>query len=455
MHPHPPETILMQPILELLSPNQRHIYEAVRATSQQDGVPAWLVGGAVRDWLLHHPRIGDLDFVIEGDAIAFVRQLQQRFGGHVQAHDKFRTATWTITFIEDANEETNGDAIGDAIETESSFDFATARREIYRRPAMLPEVSPTDMATDLQRRDFTINAIALRLSDGELLDPFDGQRDLQRGLIRILHETSFVDDPTRLFRAARYGTRFNFALDDATLAAIPTGLPHLRNLSGERVKYDLELIFLEAEPERAMLQLQAWDVFRAMNIPLPSAERLTTRFARIRKALIEGEWPFETLAMPWQEVVHALSWAAITYNTGQLSVSRWVDLIPFYADVRDALVSLGALSTLSSQMLRGDRPAQNSELLKDFSGPALLMAYLFDPDALKRKCVLCEWKDWRWVRPVTTGDDLRKLGVTPGPIYATLLRRLRTAWLEGEVKSLADEQNLLKLLLDDANFAKR
>ena len=429
-----------------LSPNQRRVYEAVRATSQQDGVPAYLVGGAVRDWLLNCSRIGDLDFVIEGDAIAFAQRMQQQFGGHVQTHDKFRTATWHLA----ANE-----AVDTRDELDTSFDFAMARREIYRRPAALPEVSPADMLTDLQRRDFTINAIAMRLSDGQLIDPYDGQGDLQRGLIRILHPQSFVDDPTRLFRAARYGARFNFTLDEATSAAMPASLSHLRQLSGERVKYDLELIFEEAEPERALLQLQAWGVFRALNIPLPSAERIATRFVRIRKVLMEADWPFDTLAMPREDVVHALSWAAITYNTGQLSVSRWVDLIPFRADVRDALVSLGALSTLSSHMLRGDRPSQNSEFLKDFSGLALLMGYLFDPDALKRRCALCEWKDWRWVRPLATGDDLRTLGIAPGPIYAKLLRRLRMAWLDGEVKSLADEQNLLKLLLDEANFPKR
>jgi tRNA nucleotidyltransferase (CCA-adding enzyme) len=98
-------------------------------------------------------------------------------------------------------------------------------------------------------------------------------------------------------------------------------------------------------------------------------------------------------------------------------------------------------------MFRGGKPSVNSELLKDFSGLSLLMGYLFDPDALKRKAAICEWRDWRWVRPVTNGDDLQKLGVKPGPIYAKLLARLRTAWLDSEVKSLGEEQALLKLLL--------
>ncbi|NJM40594.1 MAG: CCA tRNA nucleotidyltransferase [Anaerolineae bacterium] len=388
------------------------------------------MGGASRDGLLRCPQIGDLDFVIEGDAITFARALQHAHGGEVQPHEKFRTATWVI-------------------DEEHAFDFATARAETYPRPALLPEVKPTDILTDLGRRDFAINAIAMRLSDGELLDPFDGQGDLKRGVIRILHPRSFIDDPTRLLRAARYAARFNFTLDATTEEAIESGLPHLRSLSGERVKYDLELMFEEAEPERALLLLQRWGVFRAVGIPVPDEDRLCARFARIRKAFAEAEWPFESLSLPAQEVVRAVSWGALTYNTGQLSVSRWVDWLPFVAEVRDALVSLGALSTLSSQMFRGGKPSVNSALLKDFSGLALLMGHLFDPDALKRKAAICEWRDWRWVRPVTNGDDLRNLGVEPGPIYAKLLGKLRAAWLDSEVKSLAEEQALLQTLLED------
>ncbi len=417
-------------ILDQLSPQQRRVFQAVQAASAQTGLSAYLVGGAVRDGLLRCPQIGDLDFVIEGDAIAFARTLQQANGGEVQPHEKFRTATW-------------------AVDEHNAFDFATARAETYPRPAMLPEVTPTDILTDLKRRDFAINAIALRLSDGELLDPFDGQGDLKRGVIRILHARSFIDDPTRILRAARYAARFNFALDEDTEAAIASGLPHLRSLSGERVKYDLELIFEEAQPEQALLLLQRWQIFRALGIPLPDEDRVCARFVRIRKAFAEGEWPFESLALPAREIVRAVSWGAITYNTGQLSVSRWVNLIPFIVEVRDALVALGALSTLSSQMFRGGKTSVNSALLKDFSGLALLIGHLFDPDALKRKAAICEWRDWRWVRPVTNGDDLRKLGLPPGPIYAKLLGRLRAAWLDSEVKSLAEEQALLQTLLND------
>ena len=172
-------------ILERLSPQQQRVVQAVQNTSAQMQMPAYLVGGAVRDGLLRCPQIGDLDFVIEGDAIAFARILQQANGGEVQPHEKFRTATWTM-------------------DEAQAFDFATARAETYPRPAMLPQVTSTDILTDLKRRDFAINAIALRLSDGELLDPFDGQGDVQRGVIRILHPRSFIDEPFRPVSSNRF-----------------------------------------------------------------------------------------------------------------------------------------------------------------------------------------------------------------------------------------------------------
>jgi tRNA nucleotidyltransferase (CCA-adding enzyme) len=414
----------------LLTSPQQTIFDWVKAASMQTGMAAFLVGGAVRDWLLN-THTGDLDFVIEaadaGDAITFARALQAQHGGAVLAHEKFRTATWTIA--------------GHA------YDFASTRRETYAHPAALPTVSPANIDVDLRRRDFTINAIALRLSDDAVLDPFDGQGDLRRGEIRILHPRSFADDPTRIFRAARYAARLGFVLDAATHSAINSGLPHLRSLSGERAKYDIELIFEEAQPANALALLQQWDVFRALAIPLPDAHKLRARFERIRAVLATDEWPLENLGVAGIDIVHAAGWSAITYNTGMLGVSRWVDWLPYTAALRDALVAQGALSTASAALFRGSKPSQQSALLKEFSGLALLMGFWFDPDLTKRAALLHEWRDWRWAKPATTGDDLRALGVPPGPIYATLLHRLRDAWLDGEVQNLDEERALLRRLM--------
>lgn len=414
-------------LTSLLKPQQRFVFDAIRHAAQESGVPVYLVGGAVRDWLLQLPEIDDLDFVVEGNAIALAESLRQRHGGEVQAYPKFGTATWHVNDV--------------------AVDLAMARRETYPRPAALPRVEPSDLPTDLLRRDFTVNAMAMRLDDFTLIDPLGGRDDLQRGVMRVIHARSFVDDPTRMLRGARYAARFKFELDADTRIALEAGLPYVRALSGERVKYDLELNFEDREPEGALILLREWGVFEAAGIPAPPADQLAHRFRQAREVLWSGEWPVETLHMGLRDLLHAIGWGALTYNIGQLGIARWVDWIPFEHHVRDALIDLGPLSSLSSASFRARR-SRLSELLHSFSGLSLFLAYLFETNKLKRDALLCEWKDWRWVKPVTTGDDLRALGLPPGPAYGRILSRLRKAWLDDEVKSYADEQRLLQQLIE-------
>jgi tRNA nucleotidyltransferase (CCA-adding enzyme) len=418
----------MPEITLLLNDAQRAMHEAIRVMAQRQNANAFLVGGAVRDWLIGLDRIDDLDYAVEGDAIAFAAELEAQHGGEVEEHPQFRTATWTWQG--------------------ASVDLAMARCERYARPAALPEVSPCPIEQDLHRRDFTTNAIALRLRDDSLIDPFAGQQDVRAGVLRALHGNSFIDDPTRMLRGARYAGRFGFTVDDATLGWVHAGLPHLRALSGERVRYDMALIFEDPQPERALALLQDWGVFKAMGIPVPANEIIAQRYDMAREALRLQEWNLESLGMSPAALMHAIGWGALTYNIGQLGVTRWVEWIPFEAHVRDALVSLGALGTVSAMLFRGRRSRQ-SELLSAFSGLALFLGYLFEKDKFKRQALLCEWKDWRWVKPATTGDDLIKLQVPPGPAYARLLGRLRKAWLDDEVKSYDEERALLQTLIEN------
>jgi tRNA nucleotidyltransferase (CCA-adding enzyme) len=417
----------MADITSLLAPAQRELFEAIRHTADELDTPVFIVGGAVRDWLLDVEAIDDLDFVVEGDAIAFAFALQERRGGMVQTYPAFGTATWH-----------NGDV---------SVDLAMSRRETYSRPAALPTVAPADLEVDLRRRDFTINAMAMRLNDRLVIDPLGGRDDLRAGVMRVIHERSFVDDPTRILRGARYAARFDFSLESATLEALVDGLPHFRALSGERVKHDLELTFDNHAPEHALIRLSEWGVFRAAGIPVPANEALVQRFVLARAGLASNVWTVESLGMSQAELIRAIGWGALTYNVGMLAIRRWVDWIPFEHHVRDTVMSLGALSTLSAAAFRTRRSRQ-SELLHEFSGLALYLGHLFDRSELKRKAMVCEWTNWRWVRPITTGDDLVALGLQPGPAFARLLQRLRQAWQDGEVKSYLEEQALLQALID-------
>jgi tRNA nucleotidyltransferase (CCA-adding enzyme) len=416
----------MSELRALFSPAQREIVDAITAQSTAFGQQVYLVGGAIRDWLLDAKHVDDLDFSLEGDTAAFAQTLRDRCGGELLLHAAFNTARWTLG--------------------SEQVDIAMARTETYARPAALPQVSPSTIDRDLGRRDFTINAIALRLRDGALIDPYLGQADLAQKQLRALHRNSFIDDPTRILRGARYAARLGFAVETETESWIREAQPLLRRLTGERMKYDLELIFTDRDPAAALKQLNSWGMFAALKIPGPSDAQLDTRFGRLADVIREDGFPFDTLAMPPERLLCAAGWGALTYNLSTLPVVRWMEWLPFETELRDALIQLGPLSTMPGAALHG-KTSQQSKLLSEFDGLALLLGFLYDTHALKRRASLCEWKDWRWVRPASTGDDLRALGLPPGPRYREILAQLRAAWLDREIESFEAEQVLLQTLI--------
>jgi tRNA nucleotidyltransferase (CCA-adding enzyme) len=216
---------------------------AVAALAGEDAV--YVVGGAVRDVLLGRAP-HELDFVVEGDAVAVARRAAQRLGGDVIVHDRFGTATVTAP--------------------EATFDLAGARRERYARPGALPDVElGASLAEDLARRDFTVNAIALHLADGELTFYDGAERDLDARVLRVLHDRSFRDDPTRLLRLARYTARLGFAPDPETdrLAADAVAGGAIDTVTGSRLGAELRLLLREPQPA-ALLALERLGLGRAL-----------------------------------------------------------------------------------------------------------------------------------------------------------------------------------------------
>jgi len=209
-----------------------NIIKTVGETADRSGVRVYIVGGPVRDMLLKVPNY-DLDFVVEGDGIKFADALNKRLKGEMRLHRAFKTATILCGDIR--------------------IDMVTARSETYERPASYPNVVPGTIKEDLLRRDFTINAMAVCLNKknfGKLVDFFGGLEDLKKGVIRIMHDKSFIDDPTRIFRAVRFSTRFRFKIEPKTKRLMKKAI--LAGAIGEvnrgRIKKEIELFLKEKNP---------------------------------------------------------------------------------------------------------------------------------------------------------------------------------------------------------------
>ncbi len=413
-------------LLERASPEQREAVDQVAEQAKASAIRVYIAGGAVRDALMQRP-ITDVDFVVEGDAILFAGLLARNHGGDVVNHERFRTATWTISG--------------------HHHDLASTRVERYRRPGALPEVTTgVPIEADLPRRDFSLNAMAVRVDAPGLVDPFGGVADIAGRRVRALHPNSFVDDPTRILRAARYAVRYQFEVDEATTHWIGQGMRHIGAVSGERLKYDIERIFAEMA-DAALAMAAEWGVFRQLGIPVPGADALRRRFVRMRVGLSSAEFPVTELGLEPGDLVNLAGWGALVYNEGGFAISKWIDRIPFPIHIREALVESGVLSTLSATAFHGAKPSALSTILRVFGGESLLLGWLFDGDPHKRIAALTEWRDWRRVRSVVQGDDLRARGLVPGPQYTRLLSRLRDAWLDGEVRSPEEEAALLARLV--------
>jgi tRNA nucleotidyltransferase (CCA-adding enzyme) len=231
----------------------------------------YLVGGVVRDLLLGQlSDICDIDFVVEGEAIGLAGEFAEKVGGKLTAHLMFNTAK-----IELAN---------------CTVDIAMARTETYAKPGALPVVTAGTLKTDLFRRDFTVNAMAVSLNHdnyGELIDLYGGLKDLQAKKIRVLHDESFSDDATRIWRAVRYEQRLGFRIEPETLALLKRDSPSMKTVGGFRLRHELELVLKEKEPEKALLRADELGVLKELHPALKADNRMASKFKEARKNNIE------------------------------------------------------------------------------------------------------------------------------------------------------------------------
>jgi tRNA nucleotidyltransferase (CCA-adding enzyme) len=376
--------------------------------AERAGAGAYLVGGPVRDLLLGHP-IRDLDVLLSDGLDAVARATASRLGGGARLRREFLTATITTS--------------------DCRIDLVRARREHYPRPGALPVVEPGTLIEDLMRRDFAAHALALPLGEhtGQvLLDPCGGAADLERRELRVLHDASFRDDPTRLLRAARYCARLGFRLErrSARLAREALAARALDTLSGDRARHEIEYLLAEERPDRGAARAQRMGLFAGLCRRWSLANtRPLARLARIHEA------------PPWSEAGRAdlqiecglrLLLLEATPVVRRAALDRLgVHGRPAYGVLED----LAVLARLRRALARPLSPGRLDERLAGLGDTALLLAYCAGPGAVSRQ-VKRYVNVLRAAPSPLDGHRARALGAS-GPAVGSLLRAARTRALDG------------------------
>ncbi len=431
------QTVDSGELRRVLGAETAQLIGSIAELAQAQGLALYLVGGVARDLLLSQPN-QDLDFVLESDSVRFANYLAARYGGKVLAHKPFGTAIWTLD-----------DGVASSLNVAARaipqhIDFARARSETYSRPGALPTVSPADISADLRRRDFTLNTLALQLSPasatGLLLDECGGLNDLRAGLIRVLHERSFIDDPTRILRAVRLGARLGFDIETRTKDLLRAALPLLGGVTGARLVNEFDHILREPKAGPILFQLQALGALASIQPAFRVSADMPSLLAR-----------FHETEPPWQAPVdkRAVLWTLLLSSVSEVDAQSICQRLGLSQKLRQAAESCASLMA-NAAVLRdpGASPSQVARLLERTPEAALRAAWALLADSPTARNNLASFAArWRHQRPGISGADLLNKGLPPGPRYKQILDALRDAWIDGKLDSPETEANFLRELL--------
>jgi tRNA nucleotidyltransferase (CCA-adding enzyme) len=414
---------------EKLPPRVFELLRDIGLVAKELGMEAYVVGGFVRDLLLNRENL-DIDVVIEGDGIRFAKHFAtSRQECRCKTHESFGTA---LLLFPDG----------------FKVDVATARIEYYERPAALPQVAMGSIKLDLYRRDFTMNALAIRLNPdkfGEVLDFFGGQRDIKDKTIRVLHNLSFVEDPTRILRAVRFEQRFGFRIGKQTLNLIQNALNlHLlEKVEGRRVWHELKMILEERRPLMALKRLDELGILKAIHSKLTITEDKSRLFQET-----EGVLAWHELACPDEEVE---SWRTYTMVLlDRLTHNEMRGLLVYFGLApketermsREKYEADGTLQELSAR--RTMKPSEAFKLLQGRHIETLLYMLAKARDKRVKRAISSHIAQWRYVKPQLNGEDLKAMGFEPGPVFREILNALRDAKINGLLRDRNEEVEFVK-----------
>ena len=426
------QQIFKQDVLKLI-----HVITQQAHTKQ---LSLFMVGGVVRDLLLTMQSTDvDLDFTLEGDAIGFTKYLQQQYGGETLSFPAFGTAKWILT------EEVAETLILDFTQLPHHIDLATTRTEIYEYPTALPTVEPSDLQHDLQRRDFTINALAIQLDpnlhDWQLIDLFAGLNDLKQKQLRVLHDESFIDDPTRILRGGRFASRFDFTLETHTSILMQQALPMLGKITGERIRNELMLALQERNPAKTLLLMDSWGVLQAIHPDFQLPENIEQYFQIIH-----------TTEFEWASIENKLGlyWHVLFVTIPPLFLQKICERLLIFGKQQTSLLEASRL--FQEQDFLASPQTKPSKIVKRFENVpeiSLLSVWVVCQQETIQNNIQQYLTRWRSIQPHTTGKTLQSLGLKPGRHYQVILDKLRNAWLDGKIHTVEEEIQLRTTLLHE------
>jgi tRNA nucleotidyltransferase (CCA-adding enzyme) len=405
------------------------LLQTVSKVADRQGVSAYVVGGFVRDLLLRIDNY-DMDIVIEDDGIQFAKALGKELSAKVVSHPKFGTS---VVCLPDG----------------SKVDVATARTEYYKHPAALPTVEMSSIKSDLFRRDFTFNSLALKLNGKDafaLLDFFNGQRDLKDKVVRVLHNLSFVEDPSRAFRAIRFEQRLGFRLGKQTESFIKHAVKKkfIEKLSGTRLYNELVLILKEPNPLDCLRRMKGLDLLQFIH---PKVLKHKKDFEVIER--VQEVFSLSRIVHLVQDCDEGYVYLlAMLYSLDGREISRAATKLHLSQKQRRRIRE--DLDHCKSRLKTFKRkpklqPSEIYNLLSDLSPEAVLLLMAVSGSEQINKHILLFFTEYHdSARLSLTGDDLIHMGIQPGPVFKTVFQALRDARVNGLIHSREEEVTLVQ-----------
>jgi tRNA nucleotidyltransferase (CCA-adding enzyme) len=419
---------LISLLRERLPERVQHALKLAGMIADELGYSAYVVGGMVRDLLLRVDNL-DVDIVVEQDGIRFAKALAKRVGGRYKAHKKFATAV--VVFPDGFK-----------------IDVATARTEYYKHPAALPIVEQSSIKQDLYRRDFSINSLAIQLNQcdfGRLIDFFGGQQDLKNGVIRVLHSLSFVEDPSRVFRAIRFEQRFNFRIGKYTLNMIQHAVQRrlCDKLAGTRLWQELMMIFAEVEPVKSIIRMGELNLLQFIHPALKLDNKLI-QLCRNTHTMID--W-YNLLFLERQIegwLVYLLSLTDQLGDDEAAGVWQRMNLGERHVNLLNK--ARQQTPEILNELHRRDRrtPSQVFRLLEGISPEALLYVMTKTPSEEIKRIISFYLTKLQHEAPEIGGKELKQLGLKPGPQFKKILDAVLDAKLDGKLKNRKAELDFVK-----------